>query len=295
VAGGTTYSVFDIISYLKRKFGGEKAVKSKINRYTTTAVPQEITKDGIAAFISVPSLDPINDESTYPQKYSTFKLRKMREDDYKGFMAMNQQTPLPPDGTPFHFDNLSCYDTLPSIGVEGRADFCYASLDGKRKGGDFCAMPIFTPIDKKFYLIDCIYDDRPMKDLYDYVIMKIKQHHIIKLVVENNIDVGIKTLLEEKMAMQGINYCEIIERYNTMNKDVRIARCEFEIKQSMAFPKFGMYARSSPMGRALEELYTYSYTAKNIHDDFTDAISSFIMNFGDSMRLKTPQLCVFSR
>ena len=36
-----------------------------------------------------------------------------------------------------------------------------------------------------------------------------------------------------------------------------------------------LYARSSPIGQAMEELYSYSYVKKVDYDDFTDAISGY--------------------
>lgn len=276
VAGGTAYSIYDILSYLKRKFGINDAIQSKFNKYTKISVSNEICKDGISVFISVPKLDYETDESTYPEKVSTEKARKQRlETDYEMFMAMEQQTPIAPADNPFYFENLKSYETLPEIGENGRNDYCWATLDGKRKGSDFCAMPICTKIGEFHYLIDCIYDNRPMEECYDKIVRKIINHNITLFYIESNINEGLSTLLKKMLKERGYNACKIVEVYNTVKKDERIANEEASIKNNIIFPKMGMYGNSSEMGKALTELYTYTYSKKVEHDDFTDALSLY--------------------
>lgn len=279
VAGGTAYSIYDLLSYLKRKFGYETAVKSKINKYTHIARSNEIIANGLSAFIIVPKLDYETDESTYPQEFDTFSARKDREENYETFMSMEQQLPIPPKNTPFYYTNLKEYSSLPQKGENGRSTFCCATLDGKRKGNDFCAMPILTKIGDKHYLIDAFYDQRPMEDCYSGIISKIIQHNITRLYVESNINEGLPLILKNKLAEQGYFGCQIEEVFNYEKKEDRIAGSEATIKAQIVFPQFGMYSASSPIGMALQEMYVYSYSKKPDHDDFTDALSNYCRCF----------------
>jgi hypothetical protein len=277
IASGTTYSIYDILSYLKKKFGIEASVDTNF-KYTKCSKSNEIISGGISVFVCVPKLDYVTDESTYPQQFDTFSARKDREEDYETFMAMEQQQPIAPKGNPFYYTNLREYETLPKIGENGRSEYCQASLDGKRKGADYCSMPIFTVINDEHFLIDVFYDNRPMKDCYGGLCTKIIQHNIKRLVIENNINEGLKTLLLEELAKRDYT-CTIDEVFNYEQKDMRISNSEADIKAKMVFPKFGLYARSSPIGMAMEELYGYSYTKKVAHDDFTDSLATYSKHF----------------
>ena len=296
VASGTTYSIYDILSWLKIKFGGDNAKESRVNKYTSLGVSNEITYKGTSAFICVPKLDYKTDTSTYPEEYPTEQARKQREDDYETFMAMEQQRPCKPKDNPFYMTQLLEYTDLPEKGTNGRTDSCWAYLDGKRKGSDYCAMPVLTPINGKHYLVDALYDNRTMKDCYSLIISKIRQHHITVLWIENNINEGLKTLLEKLLFEQGITYCQINEIFHgSTKKDVRIANAEADIKANIVFPKFGMYARSSPIGQALDELYGYTYIKKVEHDDFTDALAGYVECFIAGNARQTGTISIFRR
>lgn len=293
IASGTTYSIYDILSYLKRKFGIDFSIDTKF-KYTKVAKSDEIISGGVSCFVCVPKLDYKTDESTYPEQFDTHSARKDREEDYATFMAMEQQQPIAPKGNPFYYTNLKEYERLPEKGKDGRVDYCQASLDGKRKGADYCAMPIFTVINDKHFLIDVFYDNRPMKDCYGALCTKIISHNIKRLVIENNINEGLKTLLTEELSKRGYS-CVIDEIYNYEKKDMRISNSEADIKEYMVFPRFGLYARSSPIGMAMEELYGYSYEKKVEHDDFTDSLATYSKHFIEKRGLGLAGLQTFRR
>jgi hypothetical protein len=295
VAGGTAYSIYDLLSYLKRKFGFESKISDKNRKYTFVSKSNEIISNGISAFIIVPKLDYKTDESTYPEEFDTYTARKEREEDYETFMAMEQQIPVPPKNTPFYYTNIKEYSSLPEKGENGRSVDCYATLDGKRKGDDFCAMPICCKIGDKHYLIDCFYDQRTMEDCYSGIVSKIIQHNVTRLFVESNINEGLPIILKEKLAEQGYFNCQIEEIYNYEKKEDRIAGCEATIKSQIVFPKFGLYAPSSSIGMALAEMYTYSYSVKAPHDDFTDALSTYSRCFIQKSNIQYAEITTFKR
>jgi hypothetical protein len=99
-------------------------------------------------------------------------------------MAMEQQSPLPPENSPFYIENIQGYDVIPE---EDRSDFCWASLDTARVGYDYNSMPIFVKVGEKFYLKDCLYINEPMEKVYGRIVEKIIQHHITKLVIEKTL------------------------------------------------------------------------------------------------------------
>ena len=293
VASGTTYSQFDLLSYLKRVMGGEKATKSKINKYTHIGISDFIVPNGISIFVCVPLLDYDTDESTYPNKISTHSARKKREENPTEFWAMDMQRPLPPDSSPFYFTKLRQYTTLPLIGENGRLETCVAALDTKRRGKDFLSMPIFFEAkdperenDTAFFLVDWLYDDRPMKECIPLIVSKIMQHKITRLYVERNTEECIETILLDKLKEQGYTSCVIEEVYSTEPKDRRIMSAEGDIKSKLIFPQYGMYYQSSDIGKALLNVYGYTYNGVVAHDDAPDSLALFVKNFvmGKNMR-----------
>ena len=302
IASGTTYSRFDVLSHLKQVMGGAKAVKSPVNKYTSVSKSDYIVPNGISVFVCVPLLDYDTDESTYPKKISTASARKKREDTPTEFWAMDMQRPLPPENSPFYFTKLRSYTTLPAIGENGRMDYCVAALDTKRRGKDFLSMPIFfeandpeRPSETVFYLKDWLYDDRPMKECIPLVVAKVIQHKITRLYVERNTEECIETLLQDHLHSKGYYSCVIEEVYSTEPKDRRILAAEGDIKSKLIFPEYNMYAPSSDIGRALMNVYGYTYMGKVYHDDAPDSLALFSKRFVMSGGFKMAEISIFSR
>lgn len=302
VASGTTYSQFDLLSFLKRVMGGENAKKSPINKYTHVGISDFIVPKGVSVFVCVPLLDYDNDESTYPKKISTHSARKKREENPTEFWAMDMQRPLPPDSSPFYFTRLRQYTSLPAIGQNNRLETCVAALDTKRRGKDYLSMPIcFEANDpdrqgeSAFFLVDWLYDDRPMKQCIPLIVAKIIQHKITRLYVERNTDECIETILSDKLQEQGYTSCIIEEVYSTEPKDRRIMSAEGDIKARMIFPQYGMYAQSSDVGKALMNFYGYSYTGNVPHDDAPDSLALFAKRFIMGSTMKYASISSFKR
>lgn len=302
IASGTTYSIYDLLSYLKSKFGGDYAEDWARNKYTKIAKSNEIIEGGISVFVCVPKLDYDTDESTYPAQFDTETARKDREEDYPTFMAMEQQQPLAPDENPFYYTKLRQYDGLPVIGDCGRSECCVASLDPKRRGKDNVSMPIFfeaddpeRPNEKVFFLVDWLYDNRPMKDCIPLIVSKIIQHKITRLYAERNTEECIGMIIEDKLKECGYYNCVIDEVYSTENKESRIMNAEGEIKSKMVFPRMGLYANSNDIGKALMNVYGYSYVKKVSFDDAPDSLALFAKKFIGSSRKKLATITTFSR
>lgn len=266
ILGCTAYSIFDIASQLINYYSKGKMKRSSVNKYSYLSL------DDKCVFIKVPKIDEDLDRSTYPQKFSYEEAIKIKERDYRSFMAMEQQQPLPPENSPFYIENLNSYDVIPE---EDRSDFCWASLDTARVGYDYNSMPIFVKVGEKFYLKDCLYLNEPMEKVYGKIVEKIIQHKITKLVIEKNIDTSLKALLDKMLAEQGIYYCDIIEVYATIKKEEKIYNMENTIKNYIVFPNMHLYSYSSQMGKFMNDVFGFSYIHKNEHDDSIDSIATF--------------------
>lgn len=278
VFSGTAYCTSDFIDVLKERYNkGDEIVKSKLP-YTYKS------KDRLTVFIQVPKLDYLTDQSTYPHRYSTEIAREERNLNYRRFMAMEQQMPLPPEGTPFYWDKILTYTSLPKKESAGgtRSDYARAAIDMSRKGKDKIAMGIFSKDngDESEYLIDCIYKPAHLhtknsdgSKVLDEVVDKIIQHNVSQLAIEVNTDSDANVTILEACKNRGYLGLIVVDVYSTLNKEDRIRNNAATILNKIHFPANGMYAISSQMGQFMQDMTMYCYNKKN--DDGIDMVSMF--------------------
>jgi predicted phage terminase large subunit-like protein len=269
---GTMWSPNDLLNKIREdaeKY--TKLIPSKQFKYAME------TEDGSAVFIRVPLLDE-NDKSTCEYVTSTKEAIKLRDTmDAFEFSCVYQQTPIAPTGLEFAYEELRHYDELPrdEMGNQLCPEYCFAVLDPARKGKDFVSMPICKKKDNDFYMIDVLFKQKPMTDLYDEIVDKIIQHNIILFSVENNIDVSLKTLLEDRLKAKGYVTCEIVEKYNTIKKEQRIKDQRGIIKRSILFKNKNNFTKNSDYGKFMEQFTVYSFDYANRHDDAPDSLALF--------------------
>ena len=237
------------------------------------------SEDGSTIVIRVPLLDE-NDESTCKEVYTTEEARNIRDttDEYL-FSCVYQQDPIAPTGLEFAYELLDTYNDLPKFadGTPAYTEYCYGALDPSRRGKDNVAMPIFTKglEDNKYYLIDCIFKQKAMSELYDEIVDKIIEHNIIDFVIENNTDTSLKTLIEERLQNKGYNMCIIREKYNVKNKEQRIKDMRGHLKRNIVFKDKIRVKPNTDYGRFMKNFTTYSFDYPNKHDDAPDSLALF--------------------
>ena len=151
-----------------------------------------------------------------------------------------------------------------------------ATLDTARKGRDNVSMPIFKNDNNgNHYLIDAIYKQKPMDDLYDEIIEKIDINKITTLVIENNIDTSLKRLLEEKLHKKNILWCTIIEKFNTVKKEERIKNNRGIVQKQIIFPDKSIIKPNTDIGKMMDNITKYSFDKPNLHDDGVDAVCMY--------------------
>lgn len=235
------------------------------------------SKDGSTVSIKIPLLDE-NDMSTCEDVMSTQEARELRDttDEFL-FSCVYQQDPIAPTGLEFADELLQHYEELPK--GENGEDLClpysFAVLDPARKGKDNVSMPIYRNDGQKYYFIDCIFQKKAMTELYDLIVEKVIEHTVTKFVIENNTDTSLKTLLEDRLKAKGYNVCEIVEKYNTVNKEQRIKDARGDIKKFVVFKEKKKYKPNTDYGRFMKNFTTYSFDYPNKHDDAPDSMAMF--------------------
>jgi len=235
-----------------------------------------ISEDGSCAIIQLPALDEYGN-SVFPELKSTAELLKIKSriDEYLWENNYMQHS-VNPESLGFSYDKLRTYKILPKSDEPS----CYAVIDATRKSGkDFFAMPIHSKVyedDLPLYpLKDCLFTRTATKDMYDEIVDKIIQHHIIRLVIESNVTSELANAIDKRLKSKGATFCEIIEKYNTVPKAQRIETEKSVIKRQIIYPERDMYGINTDMGKFMENLTTYNSTGNNPNDDAPDSEALF--------------------
>lgn len=296
IAGGTRYHTEDFLSRYREHYGEEQAVPDKKFKYTMI---NEKTKFVI---ISVPKLDPITDESTYPQKFSTESARLERNRDPRTFAAMEQQQPETPLNSPFYWDNLQTYTSLPLKKCEGgnREDTCLASLDLPRTGVNNISLGIYSKCENLYYLIDTYYEKKPLDYIMsdgrtelDWVCDMLIKHNVTELVVEINTCSDIKKQIMDKLLARGYANCKVIEKYSVEKKEVKIMTCWTPIINTIVFPARKVFSLSSMTGRFMQDIIAWNDKAKI--DDSIDSVCMFVQEFITKNSMSVGKVSTFRR
>ena len=296
IAGGTRYHTEDFLSRYREHYGEEQAVPDKKFKYTMI---NEKTKFVI---ISVPKLDPLTDESTYPQKFSTESARLERNRDPRTFAAMEQQQPETPLNSPFYWDNLQTYQSLPLKKSEGgnREDTCMASLDLPRTGANNISLGIYSKCENLYYLIDTYYEKKPLDYILhdgrtelDWICDMLIKHNVTQLVVEINTCSDIKRQIMDKLLARGYANCKIIEKYSVEKKEVKIMTCWTPIINTIVFPARKVFSLSSMTGRFMQDIIAWNDKAKI--DDSIDSVCMFVQEFITKNSMSVGKVSTFRR
>lgn len=269
VISGTLWASGDFISQVITDLNKTYKMKPS-SKYKYTWINEEET----VAIIRVPALDYDTGLSSCPELRTTKEIERERAKMPEYLFETNfQQRPVDPESLVFSYDRLRTYEKLPASQYEGH----YAVIDATRKTGrDFFAMPIFRRIDEDnlsmYYLKDCIYTQRATKDLYDDIVQKIIEHHIIKLVIESNATSELKQNLEKILKDLGVTYCEIVEKWNNENKEIRITDQSYNIIKRFVYPSKDIFPGQSQMAKFMNDFTTYNLGGRNPHDDAPDSL-----------------------
>lgn len=247
--------------------------RNKVSTLLLTDNPYVMeSEDKSTIVIRVPMLDKEHKTTcseVYPQQIA--EQIEQNTDPFL-FSCVYQQEPIAPTGREFAWECIRTYIEIPN----NLTPNSMATLDTARKGKDNVSMPIFKNDNNgNHYLVDAIYKQKPMDDLYDEIIEKIIEYKITTLVIENNIDTSLKTLLADKLNNRGVNWCTIIEKYNTVKKEERIKNNRGIVQKQIVFPDKSIIRPNNDIGRMMDNVTKYSFDKPNVHDDGIDSICMY--------------------
>lgn len=291
VVTGTLWASGDFISLLLHTIKRDNRFhKHPIFKYTY------VNEDESVVVIQIPALDYETGLSTMPALKTTKELLEEKSNIEEYLWETNfQQRPVDPESLYFSYNRLRLYTKLPKTEYEG----CYAVIDATRKTGkDFFAMPIFMKISSDespdFYLKDCLFTRTATKDMYDDICNKIIEHHIVELVIESNVTSELKQNIDNILKENGVFYCQIREKYNTVNKQTRITDQKGNIIKKLVFPDKNLNGVNTDIGRFMENLTLYNDGGKNYNDDACDSSALFTSEFVEQ-KSRSPKVKAIKR
>ena len=102
------------------------------------------------------------------------------------------------------------------------------------------------------------------------------KHNIKILVIETNVDGGLKTVIEEELKRRGFqNGIQIIEKYSTVVKQTRIELERGNIVDRIYYPSQELFSLNSDMGKFMNTFTMYNIDGRNEHDDANDSVGMF--------------------
>lgn len=267
---GTMWSPTDFITKIIDQTKKEETFYSS-DKFKYVLINNQEGKED-KAIIQIPAMDYDTGESTCPNIWSTESLEKEKASMDTYLWETNfQQRPTSPEGLEFDWTNLKLYDKIPEDIYNG----AIAVIDGTRKSGkDFFAMPIFINYEEDYALIDCIFTKTATTELVTNIVDKMLEHNIKILIIETNVDGGLKKLLLDEYNRRGIYCnCDIREKYSTVQKSIRIELNKGIVKRRIWFPSKKLFGKNSDMGKFMNNLTLYNSQGMNRNDDAPDSVS----------------------
>lgn len=247
--------------------------RNKISTLQPTDNPYVMeSEDKSTIVIRVPMLDE-NHKTTCSEVYPQQIAEQIEQNtDPFLFSCVYQQNPIAPTGRELSWECLQTYIEPP----DDLSPYCMAVIDTKRKGKDNLNMFICKPDGHgKHYLWDAIFSKKPMQSLYNDIIEKIILHRITTLVIENNTDESLKTLLDDRLKARGVYWCKILEKYNTVKKETRIKDNLWTILTLIIFKDKSIVKPNTDLGRLMDNITKYSFDYPNKFDDGPDGTALY--------------------
>jgi hypothetical protein len=229
-----------------------------------------------------PALDE-NNKSICEDIISTEQLLLMKKSWHaKGmgwmFESMYQCQPVTNLVSKFNAEELRRFkmEDLPN----DNPDKIIAFLDYANKGSDFLSMPIAYCWGADRYIVDILFSDKDSKQLRPMVISKILHHKPETVTCETN--QGGQEFVE-MLEMEAGNFfdelgIEIIPKYSTTNKEIRILVRTGEIKSTCLF--LDRVEQDYDYRLFFEQLINYG-KIKRGHDDAPDSMSGLVGELSD--------------
>lgn len=232
--------------------------------------------------INVPALDE-NDESNFDyafdvgfstEAYQQRRASFERNNDMASWYAQYQGEPIERDGAVFCPEDMRFFNgVLP----EADPDRIFMAVDPAWGGGDFVAAPVCYQFDHDIFVVDVVYDNRDKKFTQPHVVDTAIKHNVQAIHVEaTKMTAEYADGIDSELKSQNrrINVEKTTKHYTGNGKLQRIFDKAPDIREHMIFLEEGK--RSKEYELFMQNVYSFSITGKNKHDDAPDSLAMAI-------------------
>lgn len=232
--------------------------------------------------INIPALDPVTDESNFVYLYgkgsSTQSYRQVRasferNNDIASWLAQFQQQPVERAGALFDPGDLRYYNgVLP----EAQPDRVFLWVDAAYGGGDFCAGPVCFQYDDDLFVHDVVYTDGDKRISQPAIVNLVKKYNIAAITIEaTKMTASYADDIDRMLKEAGLRV-NLMKRPAPTNKskEQRIFDYAPDIRERMVFRSDGN--RSKDYVLYMQNIYSFTMTGKNTHDDAPDSAAGAI-------------------
>lgn len=263
---GTRWSAYDPIGRMESEHGDDP-------RYS---------------FISIPVWDEnevSNFEYEHPDRYTTEKIRDIKETiDSADFECLFMQHGVEKEGLAFASDKLKYYNgVLP----DGEPDNIVFANDVAWGGGDSLSMPIAYIYGGDVYIHDWIFDKRDKSCTKPRVVAKILNHKVKMGQTEANNGGEEYSDDVHRILKQEYGYSINMSHKKAPTNMAKLTRIEQHAPTIRNFYFRDSKCRDDDYRRAMAELTSFSFTAKNLHDDAPDSLAMLTSFISERPRIVT--------
>lgn len=248
---GTRWSAYDPIGRMQSKYKDDPRYK----------------------FISIPIWDEDRHSNfcyEHPDRYTDERVMDLEESlDPVDFSCLYMQNGIDKEGQAFASDQLKYYNgVLP----DGEPDNVLFYCDVAYGGGDSLSMPIAYVYGESVYIHDVVFDTSSKDVTQPRVVGKILQHKCKMGRFEGNNGGDLyKDIVDDMLREKGYR-CNLTSKKapSNMSKLTRIEQFSPEIKN---FYFRDRKNRDKEYQKFIDEVTTFSFTSKNLHDDAPDSLA----------------------
>lgn len=230
--------------------------------------------------LKIPALDPITDESNFDYEYGVgfttkyYRIERAKfeeNDDMAGWYAQCQQEPIERDGAVFNPEHMRFYNgVLPKEGLYRICAACDVALGGE----DYLAFAVaYMYEDGSIYIDDVIYDNSEKKVTKPKVVDMIINHNIGSAYFEaNQGGEGYKDEVDIILREKGLKITLRSEYAPTSKRKTQRIWDKAGSIREFYFRDTGH--RSLEYRKFMTNLYSFTVTGKNKHEDAADCLAS---------------------
>lgn len=238
-------------------------------------------------FITIPVWDEneqSNFEYDHPDRYTTEKIRDIKNTiDSADFECLFMQHGIEKEGLAFPADSLKYYNgVLP----DGEPDNIVFVNDVAWGGGDNLSMPIAYVFGGDVYIHDWVFDRHDKSVTKPRVVGKILQHKIKMGRTEAN-NGGDEYSDDVYRALREHGYSINMSCKKAPTNTAKLARIEQHSPTIRNFYFRSDKCRDDDYRRAMNELTSFSFTSKNLHDDAADSMAMLADYLANGMKCVT--------